>query len=94
MLKFESVTDNPDLSVYPDSVDVVATVSKQQELELLTEAIQALPERCREIFTLRTAFGLTQKQIAARLSVSESTVEKQTALGIRLCASFFAGKRH
>jgi RNA polymerase sigma-70 factor (ECF subfamily) len=93
VVRFESVTDNPDLSVYPDSVDVVATVSKQQELELLTEAIQSLPERCREIFTLRTAFGLTQKQIAERLSVSESTVEKQTALGIRLCAAFFAGKR-
>lgn len=93
VVRFETVTDIDDLSVYPDSADVVATVSKQQELELLTEAIQALPERCREIFTLRTAFGLTQKQIAERLSVSESTVEKQTALGIRLCAAFFAGKR-
>lgn len=93
VVRFESITDNPDFSAYPDSVDVVATVSKQQELELLTEAIQALPERCREIFTLRTAFGLTQKQIAERLSVSESTVEKQTALGVRLCAGFFAGKR-
>jgi RNA polymerase sigma factor (sigma-70 family) len=93
VVRFESITEDPDLSVYPDSVDVVATVSKQQELELLTEAIQSLPERCREIFTLRTAYGMTQKQIAGRLGVSESTVEKQTALGIRLCAAFFAGHR-
>jgi RNA polymerase sigma factor (sigma-70 family) len=90
VVSFEPVTEDTDSSVLTDSADVFATVSKQQELELLTHAIQSLPERCRQIFTLRTAYGLTQKQIAAKLGVSESTVEKQTALGIRLCAEFFA----
>lgn len=91
VVRFEPITDDTDLSVLTDGADVIATVSKQQELELLTQAIQSLPDRCRQIFTLRTAYGLTQKQIAARLGVSESTVEKQTALGIRLCAEFFTG---
>lgn len=93
VVRFESVTDNPDSSVLTDTADVFATVSKQQELELLTEAIQSLPDRCRQILTLRTAYGLAQKEIASRLGVSESTVEKQTALGIRLCAAFFAHGR-
>ncbi len=87
---FEPVTEDTDSSVFTDSADVIATVSHQQELELLTHAIQSLPDRCRQILTLRTAYGLTQKEIAGRLHVSESTVEKQTALGIRLCAEFFA----
>ncbi len=90
VISFESLTDIDDSSVLADSTDVIATVSKQQELELLTRAIQTLPERCRQIFTLRTAYGLTQKQIAEQLGVSESTVEKQMAQGIRACAAFFA----
>ena len=56
----------------------------------MTKAIQSLPERSRQVFTLRTAYGLTQKQIADRLGVSLSTVEKQMTQGIRLCAEFFA----
>ena len=90
VVRFESITDDTPLSVLADGTDVVETISKQQELELLTKAIQSLPERCRQIFTLRTAYGLTQKEIAARLGLSLSTVEKQMALGIELCAKFFA----
>jgi RNA polymerase sigma-70 factor (ECF subfamily) len=86
----EPITDQTDSSVLMDNDDVVATVSKQQELELLTQAIQSLPDRCRQVLTLRTAYGLTTKQIAEKLQVSESTVEKQMAHGIRLCAKFFA----
>jgi len=77
-------------SALSDDCNVVASVTQQEELELLTRIIQSLPERCRQIFTLRTAYGLTQQQIADRLGVSLSTVEKQTALGIQLCARAFA----
>jgi RNA polymerase sigma factor (sigma-70 family) len=90
VLSFESITEEADSPVLFDNADVIATVSKREELELLTRAIQSLPERCRHIFTLRTAYGLSQRQIAECLAVSESTVEKQTALGIRLCAKFLA----
>ena len=90
VVAFEPITDDPDSPVLADSTDVIATVSKQQELELLTKAIQSLPERSRQIFTLRTAYGLTQRQIAEKMGVSESTVEKLMAQGIRLCAEFFA----
>lgn len=90
VVAFEPLTAGGDSSVYKDDDDVVATVIKQQELDLLTRAIQTLPERCRQIFTLRTAYGLTQAEIAERLGVSLSTVEKQMAQGIRQCAAFFA----
>jgi RNA polymerase sigma factor (sigma-70 family) len=90
VVAFEPITDDTDPTVLTDAADVVASVTKQQELELLTKAIQSLPERVRQIFTLRTAYGLTQKQIADKLGVSESTVEKQMAAGIRQCAAFFA----
>lgn len=90
VVTFEPIADESASSVLADDADVVASVSRQQELELLTRAIQSLPERIRQILTLRTAYGLTQKQIADRLGVSVSTVEKQMAAGIRQCAEFFA----
>jgi RNA polymerase sigma factor (sigma-70 family) len=90
VVRFEPITEDTSPFVLADSTDVIETISKQQELELLTRAIQSLPERVRQVFTLRTAYGLTQKQIAARLEVSLSTVEKQMTQGIRLCAEFFA----
>lgn len=89
VVSFEPITEDGDSSAFADATDVVATVSNHQELELLTQAIQSLPERCRRILTLRTAYGLTQRQIAEKLGVSESTVEKQTAESIRRCAKFF-----
>lgn len=90
VVAFEPMAENPDSSVYRDAADVVETVSKQQELSLLTEAIQTLPERCRQVFTLRTAYGLSQREIAQKLGISENTVEKQMGKGIRLCTEFFA----
>jgi RNA polymerase sigma-70 factor (ECF subfamily) len=86
------MTENPDSSVYRDNTDVVETVSKRQEFTLLTQAIQTLPERCRQVFTLRTAYGLSQKEIAAKLGISENTVEKQMGKGIRVCTEFFAAR--
>ena len=92
VVAFEPFTDNPDSPVLADGSDVVASVNKQQELELLTQAIQSLPQRCRQIFTLRTAYGFTARQIAEKLNVSESTVEKEMAKGIKACAAFFAAR--
>ena len=89
---FEPITEDADSSVFEDSHDVVAAVSKQQELELLTLAIQSLPARSRQVLTLRTAYGFTPAQIAAKLGVSLSTVEKEMAKSIRACAAFFAAR--
>lgn len=89
IVQLEPITEAMASLVLADEQDVLATVSKQEELEVLTRAIQSLPERCRQVLTLRSAYGFTQKQIAARLEVSESTVEKAMAQAIRGCARFF-----
>jgi len=48
--------------------------------------IAGLPDLCREVLTLRKLHGLSQRAIAERLGVSERTVEKHVAYGVRLCA--------
>ena len=43
----------------------------------LWEAIDSLPERCREVFLLSKRDGLSREQIAERLDISIKTVETQ-----------------
>jgi RNA polymerase sigma factor (sigma-70 family) len=59
-------------------------VSGRQDLESLYHAITRLPEPSRTIFIMRKIDNLPQKVIAKRLRVTENTVEKQIARGLRL----------
>ena len=68
--------------------DVVETVSTLQEFALATEAIDALPPRCREIVILRALHGLPHKDIAEKLGLSQQTVRVQVARGMKKCADF------
>lgn len=81
-----AITETVALPVLEDGPNVVAFVSRREELALLTEAIHALPERCRHVFLLRKIQGLSQKEIAARLGITENTVETLVAKGARRCA--------
>lgn len=90
VIAFEPITEVADSSVFTDSTNVAETVSQREEFDLLTQAIQSLPDRCRQVFTLRTAYGLSQREIAQKLGISENTVEKQMSKGLRRCTEFFA----
>lgn len=59
-------------------------LSGRQELESLYRAIVRLPEPSRTIFVMRKIDNLPQKVIAQRLRISENTVEKQIARGLRI----------
>ena len=61
----------------------------QEEIDDLVSAFQFLPERCRQVMTLRKIYGLSQKEIAAELGISVHTVEAQVGIGLRKCRAFF-----
>jgi RNA polymerase sigma-70 factor (ECF subfamily) len=65
------------------------TAKHEEDLSLLAEAIQTLPSRCREVLVLRKLHGVPQKQIAARLGITENTVAAQAGTGMRRCIQFF-----
>lgn len=50
---------------------------------LLQNAIEKLPERCREIFLLSRMEGLKNREIAERMQITISTVENQMTIAIR-----------
>lgn len=70
------------LPVFEDRPGVADAVCHDQELELLAEAIQALPERCRRVLTLRKLHGHSHREIAQQLGISENTVNAQVAIGV------------
>ena len=84
----QCLAENEALSVLEEGDGIPETIARNQELEILTEAIQSLPDRCRQIFTLRKVYGLSQREIATRLGVSENTVSAQLTIGVRKCMDF------
>jgi RNA polymerase sigma-70 factor (ECF subfamily) len=63
---------------------VVQQVMARQELQQLEEAIAALPAGCRSVLLLRKVELLSHQEIASRLGIAISTVEKQHARALRL----------
>jgi len=90
VVPMNSLTEIDALSVLDGGEGIPEAVARTEEIELLTRAIQSLPERCRQVLTLRKIYGLSQKAIAAQLGITEHTVEAQGAIGVRKCAEFFA----
>jgi len=88
--RIESSDAMPELPVFEESPGPADATARRQEVELLTEAVRALPERCRQVLTLRKIYGLSQKQIAARLGIAEHTVEAQVANGMKRVAQHLA----
>jgi RNA polymerase sigma factor (sigma-70 family) len=63
---------------------VVQQVVARQELAQLESAIAQLPEGCRAVLLLRKIELLSHREIADRLGIAVSTVEKQHARALRL----------
>jgi len=60
-------------------------VMAEQRLGIHCEAVAALPPKCRRVYLLRKVYGMSHKQIAAKLQISTSTVEKHLLKGVEAC---------
>lgn len=69
---------------------VAQQVMARQELQQLEQAIAALPEGCRTVLLLRKIELLSHQEIADRLGITVSTVEKQHARALRLLKAALA----
>jgi RNA polymerase sigma factor (sigma-70 family) len=56
----------------------------RQELRRVKRLIDELPERCRNVFRMRKIEGLSQREVALALNLSEHTVENDVVKGLRL----------
>ena len=84
------ITENELQHVLDEKPGTAEVVSRAQEIDLLADAIEALPERCRAVFILRQFENLSQREIAQRLGITEHTVESQLTKALRRCEDYFA----
>ena len=93
VVAIDAVGDMESLNVLIDELSPERRLDGRQILKRLAEAFDRLPTRCRQVMWLRKVEELSQKAVAAQLQITEKTVEKQVAKGIRLIADHFYGER-
>lgn len=93
VVTIEGIEEINELSVLEESPDAAEVLSHEQDLGLLAEAVQALPQCCRHVLVLQKIHGLSYKEIAARLGISERTVNAQIAKGMLRCRNFVRARQ-
>lgn len=91
IVSITAVGDMERLNVLKDELAPERHLAGRQALERLARALDSLPDRCREVVWLRRVKDLPQKEIARRLGISEKTVEKHIAKGVRRMTDHFYG---
>ncbi len=85
---FEEITETSSLAVLESEAGLTEKLCQLDELALLTAAVNALPPRCRQVILLRKINGMSQRDIAAKLGISENTVESLASKGVRRVTEF------
>lgn len=91
VVSIEPMGDLEPLHVLVDEVSPERWCGGRQVLARLSDAFDRLPARCREVVWLRRVEELSQREVAERLGITEKTVEKHIAKGMRLLADRFLG---
>jgi RNA polymerase sigma factor (sigma-70 family) len=84
VVSIEAMADIDRLGIYSEDPSPEEALSHFQELRSIALIIAALPDRCREAFTLRRIHGLAQRDVARKMRISEGTVEKHIGRAIKL----------
>ena len=58
-------------------------LSDRQELDRLTKAVRAMPERAQQVFRLHRIDGNSHAEVADALGISKSAVEKNMATAMK-----------
>jgi RNA polymerase sigma factor (sigma-70 family) len=84
VVSFDMMADLESLAVADEAPSSESVVSARDELRRLQRIVDAMPPQCRKVFLMRRIDELPLADIAARLALSVSTVEKHLAKAMTL----------
>jgi RNA polymerase sigma factor (sigma-70 family) len=87
IVRIDLIAEIESLSLVDETPSPERQAIARMELERLERVIAALPDRCRRIFLMRKVEGISQREIAKRLGITESVVENDAVKGLRLILS-------
>lgn len=92
IVSIEAVENLDALNVATDDPGPDQNLMAREELRRLQLALEKLPRRLRAPVVMRKIEGMSRREIAQRLGVSEKTVEKQLTQGVRALADILYGE--
>ena len=92
IVPIEAAADFIAHEVASDEPGADRTLIARDELRRLNDALERLPKRCREAFLLLQVQDLTRREIAARMGISEKTVNAHLSDAMRLLADIVYGE--
>lgn len=90
LVLMDSLEDSGDSSLILDEGQAMADeqLDGQRKLAMFAEAVAHLPPQCRKAFMMRHVEGFPYKQIATRMNISVSAVEKHVTVGLVKCDAY------
>lgn len=73
------------LPIAPESAQPEERLSTDQRARAMLATIEGLPPRCRQAFILHKIDGLSQAEVANRMSISANMVERHVMRGMDAC---------
>ena len=77
--------DFDDSEVLLSEHTVVDELIARETLGIHCEAVAGLPPQCRRVYLMRKVYGMSHKEIAGKLGIAVSTVEKHLIKGVEQC---------
>jgi RNA polymerase sigma factor (sigma-70 family) len=86
------IEDFDDLEVTYSTVSMDDQLEQENRFVQFCEAVKCLPPQCRRAFVLKKVYGLSSKEVAQRLGITISTVDKHLARGLVICRNHLERK--
>lgn len=84
VVRFQPLPDDDSVRAASDEASPEAVAILRDDLRRADALLATMPDRMREAFVMRRVDGLSQREIARRMSVSENTVEKHIGKALKL----------